>query len=94
MTNYNLDSAGWILCENSMPEELYTHMLVTRELTYYFQYVSIASWSGDTWYAFEDGGLVKIDDVIAWQPLPEPYDPHPDAIKELEKYMLGFSVDD
>ena len=91
MIRNSINSDSWILCENSMPEDLHAPMLVTRELTYYAQYVSIASWSGDAWYAFEDGGFDKIDNVIAWQPLPEPYDPHPDAIKELEEDMLEFT---
>ena len=76
MINQNVASDGWVLCEKHMPEELGVHMLVTRQLTHYLQYVDIASWPGKAWYTGQDGGFTKIYDVIAWQNLPLPYNPH------------------
>ena len=83
---------NWILCENCMPEDLNTYVLVTRQLSYYLQYVDKAAWSGDIWYIRKDDEFVAIDDVIAWQPLPEPYNPHPNAIKEIENEFFDIDL--
>ncbi len=71
----NVRSNGWIPCSERLPELNTRVMCFTVDETYV-----IAEYGGsdshyldskDVW--FSDNGWYRKDDIIAWQPLPAPY---------------------
>ena len=62
-------SSGWIPCSERLPEEE-DYYLVTKEDDIAYS-IDIALWNPH--YHWSNNGFHKADKVIAWQPLPEPY---------------------
>ena len=61
---------GWIPCSERLPEE-YCEVLVTAK---HFEYAQTGFLKGGIWYA-DDNIKYLADSIIAWQPLPAPYQP-------------------
>ncbi len=57
---------GWIPCKDRLPETRNNILVCQSD-----GYVSVGYYSWDR--AFLDLNSIPFDDVIAWQPLPEPY---------------------
>lgn len=64
----NVPSNGWIPCSERLPEK-YVDVLVTVK---HFEYPQMGHLEGGVWYA-DDTIKYLPDAVIAWQPLPAPY---------------------
>lgn len=60
----------WILVSDSLPDDKYKneHVLVAFLGWDDVIYQKVAEYDGENWYDWE---VVKIDKVIAWQPLPD-----------------------
>ena len=62
---------GWIPCSERFPEKTNHYLVTTDNHT-----ISMYAWwkiSEKRWFYFNS--TVEMFDVIAWQPLPEPYQP-------------------
>ena len=64
-----VDIPHWIPCSERLPEEE-DYYLVTKEDDIAYS-IDIALWNPH--YHWSNNGFHKADKVIAWQPLPEPY---------------------
>lgn len=75
---------GWIPVEERLPEkEYYTALCVTDKNHY-----CVAVYNRE--YGFRTGDIDVEGEIIAWQPLPEPYSPEPlETRKELEEDSKG-----
>lgn len=76
--------SGWIPVEERLPEkEYYTALCVTDKNHY-----CVAVYNRE--YGFRTGDIDVEGEIIAWQPLPEPYSPEPlETRKELEEDSKG-----
>lgn len=69
-----LNNNGWIPCSERLPEE-YTDILgCDYEGNIYVMQLYKDSIFGNIWRQW-NGGLLRLDVIIAWQPLPQPYQP-------------------
>lgn len=77
---------GWIPCSDRLPKEDGTYLVQSvfeEEVHFYDQYYDSGCEAFGTYsdyydkntLGFLDSEFVKDEDVVAWQPLPEPYQP-------------------
>lgn len=74
-TDTNVGSKdGWIPCKNELPKE-YTDVLGcdNNGNIYILQFYKDSVF-GNIWRQW-NGGLLRLDVILAWQPLPAPYQP-------------------
>lgn len=66
-------SDGWIPCSERLPD-IYTSVLITyRRQHDGYSKVVVARMQADCEWKIEFGGYCGSENVVAWQPLPEPY---------------------
>lgn len=65
-------NGGWIPCSERLPEEYMEVLGYSREGHTYLVKMYDTKIYGKVWRQW-NGGELKLDWIIAWQPLPEPY---------------------
>lgn len=66
----------WIPCSERLPEESGQYLITVKYEHvdgYEDIYAEHGVWEGEKWDMFCFGHCGKVEDIIAWQPLPEPY---------------------
>lgn len=74
-TDTNVGTNGWIPCSDGLPDIEADVLITLRNLDIYTGFR--ASTDGYFYVEGTDEGYIPFDNVVAWQPLPEPY-LHPD----------------
>ena len=83
-TDTNVGTNGWIPCSVRLPKEDGSYLVQSvfeKEVHFYDQYydsgreafVTYRDYYDKNTLGFLDSEFVKYEDVVAWQPLPEPY---------------------
>lgn len=72
------ESTKWIPCSERLPEEDKEVLIFTKDKEINKAYHTLKEWSDTQWEWFVFGTLgysltYSEDEVLAWQPLPEPY---------------------
>ena len=70
-TDTNVWSNGWILCSERFPEPIRPVLVTLRNWMNDKYIVRVGRFHTDHWKT--DEGIVENSVVIAWQPLPQPY---------------------
>lgn len=65
---------GWIPCSERLPEEYVEVLAYGRDGYIYLATMYDTKIYGKVWKQW-NGGELRLDWIIAWQPLPEPYTP-------------------
>ena len=68
-TDTNVGTNGWIPCSEMLPEEEADVLLSLRSLDVYTGFRANA----EGCFYIDGDGYVEYENVVAWQPLPEPY---------------------
>ena len=68
-TDTNVGTNGWIPCSDRLPEEEADVLLSLRSLDVYTGFRANA----EGCFYIDGDGYVEYENVVAWQPLPEPY---------------------
>ena len=66
----------WIPCSERLPEESGQYIITVKYVHvdgYEDLYAEHGEWDGDHWEMFCLGHCGEVEDIIAWMPLPEPY---------------------
>ena len=66
----------WIPCSERLPEESGQYLITVKYEHvdgYEDIYAEHGDWSGEKWDMFSFGHCGKVEDIVAWMPLPEPY---------------------
>ena len=72
-TDINVGSNGWISCNERLPEPIRPVLVTLRNWMNDKYFVRVGRFHTDHWKT--DEGIVENSVVIAWQPLPQPYQP-------------------
>ena len=72
-TDTNVGSNGWIPCSERLPEPIRPVLVTLRNWMNDKYFVRVGRFHTDHWKT--DEGIVENSVVIAWQPLPQPYQP-------------------
>ena len=72
-TDTNVGSDGWIPCSERLPEPIRPVLVTLRNWMNDKYIVRVGRFHTDHWKT--DEGIVENSVVIAWQPLPQPYQP-------------------
>ena len=72
-TDTNVGSNGWIPCSERLPEPIRPVLVTLRNWMNDKYIVRVGRFHTDHWKT--DEGIVENSVVIAWQPLPQPYQP-------------------
>ena len=72
-TDTNVGSNGWIPCSKRLPEPIRPVLVTLRNWMNDKYIVRVGRFHTDHWKT--DEGIVENSVVIAWQPLPQPYQP-------------------
>ena len=67
------DNNGWISCNERLPEPIRPVLVTLRNWMNDKYFVRVGRFHTDHWKT--DEGIVENSVVIAWQPLPQPYQP-------------------
>ena len=67
----NLQEPKWIPVSERLPEENKSVLVYAPE----YNNIYCAYLEGDTWFIFGSYGTYAVANVIAWMPLPKPYEP-------------------
>ena len=70
-TDTNVGSDGWISCSEQLPEPIRPVLVTLRNWMNDKYFVRVGRFHTDYWKT--DEGIVENSVVIAWQPLPQPY---------------------
>ena len=70
-TDTNVGSNGWIPCSERLPEPIRPVLVTLRNWMNDKCFVRVGRFHTDHWKT--DEGIVENSIVLAWQPLPEPY---------------------
>ena len=65
-------NGGWIPCSERLPEE-FKGVIITAIAMNGAYYTEIGKWNGNQWFHGASNTRIDMAEVIAWQPLPEPY---------------------
>lgn len=63
---------GWIPVERELPKD-FRGVLITAIALNGTSYTEIGKWNGEQWFHGASNTRIDIAEVIAWQPLPAPY---------------------
>ena len=66
----------WIPCSERLPEESGQYIITVKYVHvdgYEDLYAEHGEWDGDRWDMFCFGHCGKVEDIVAWMPLPEPF---------------------
>lgn len=72
-TDTNVGSNGWIPCSERLPEPIRPVLVTLRNWMNDKYFVRVGRFHTDHWKT--DEGIVENSVVLAWQPLPQPYQP-------------------
>ena len=71
---------GWIPCKSKLPDKVHMKYLVTMKHKHFNEYyIDCRNLYSDYQFEFENNFERHNWDVVAWQPLPEPYKEDKDA---------------
>lgn len=73
-----LEQTTWIPCSERLPEENGQYLITVKykpEADYENIYAEHGEWTDGRWDMFCFGHCGEVEDIIAWMPLPEPYEP-------------------
>lgn len=75
----------WIPCSERLPEADGQYLITVKykpEADYEDIYAEHGEWTDGRWDMFCFGHCGEVEDIIAWMPLPEPYEPQERSEKE------------
>ena len=71
-----ISAQRWIPCSERLPEESGQYIITVKYVHvdgYEDLYAEHGEWDGDRWDMFCFGHCGEVEGIIAWMPLPEPY---------------------